>query len=486
MMSRLKHSAANCKIRDTLMLLLLLMVFGWRAKMPSLRRESWPEVMFIAMLSGPALSQSPRPARSEAGDQELQVLSAAGANPRGRSNILLWVGIGGACAAGGYAIGALRQKPANPPSRNLELSKALDRAEIGIAVLGLQRKVLFCNSFFRKLYGFEKEELIGRSLPLPESRLKEWEALEEGLRMRKPFCNVRTLRLHKDGTSFSACISGAPLFDSSGAFCGVVGVVAEATNSGDADVRGWSMRLLADASSDFLLLLDPNLNVVYANPTLTANLAMRHDEICGKAVLDYFIAEDRERAREFFGTIMNSGLDLDHQAPVLRMGRGSEGHPIPLLFNAYAIRNSVHLPASIACIGRNRSFEMLLSKQLRQSRQEIEALLGNTSAAIVKVKTDGMLFECNKRFEEMTGYSADEVKRMRFASFVHPEDLETGRERFLRLAAGEIDRYEVDKRLVDRQGNVIWTRMRVSLIRSEKGEPSHTVSVIEPLTDQAS
>ena len=73
---------------------------------------------------------------------------------------------------------------------------------------------------------------------------------------------------------------------------------------------------------------------------------------------------------------------------------------------------------------------------------------------------------------------------MPFARFVHPEDLKSGRDLFLQLAAGKIDHYEVYKRLVPRDGNEFYTKMTVNLMRDAKGLPSHTISMIEPLAGQ--
>jgi PAS domain S-box-containing protein len=100
---------------------------------------------------------------------------------------------------------------------------------------------------------------------------------------------------------------------------------------------------------------------------------------------------------------------------------------------------------------------------------------------IVKVNTDGIPIACNRRFQEIMGYTEEEVKRLPFATFVYPEDLKAGRELFLQLAAGRIDHYEIPKRLVDRHGNVFRTKMTVSLMRDLEGRPDHTISMIEPL-----
>ena len=49
---------------------------------------------------------------------------------------------------------------------------------------------------------------------------------------------------------------------------------------------------------------------------------------------------------------------------------------------------------------------------------------------------------------------------------------------------GERAHYHLEKRYIGREGNVIWTRLSVSLVRSEQGDPLHFVSQIQDVTAQ--
>lgn len=54
------------------------------------------------------------------------------------------------------------------------------------------------------------------------------------------------------------------------------------------------------------------------------------------------------------------------------------------------------------------------------------------------------------------------------------------------LLAGRRSRYHLEKRYLDRDGKVIWARLSVSLVRSERGEPVHFVSQIQDISAQRS
>jgi hypothetical protein len=68
---------------------------------------------------------------------------------------------------------------------------------------------------------------------------------------------------------------------------------------------------------------------------------------------------------------------------------------------------------------------------------------------------------------------------MRFSQLVHPEDLPAGRKLFLSLIEGKIDRYQVNKRLLIRNGDVLLAKMTVALMRDRAGNPSYSISMVE-------
>jgi PAS domain S-box-containing protein len=110
-------------------------------------------------------------------------------------------------------------------------------------------------------------------------------------------------------------------------------------------------------------------------------------------------------------------------------------------------------------------------------------LLHSVPVGVALVNPSGYAFESNEAFQAMLGYSAEEVTAMPFANFVYPEDLSAGRSLFLALMNGTIDHYEAEKRLVHKDGHVLYTKMTVRLVRATDGEPKHSISVVERLPE---
>jgi PAS domain S-box-containing protein len=69
-----------------------------------------------------------------------------------------------------------------------------------------------------------------------------------------------------------------------------------------------------------------------------------------------------------------------------------------------------------------------------------------------------------------------------FQHITHPDDLSADLELFARLLRGELSRYRLGKRYVRKDGSVVDVILHVSLVRTERGEPSHCISQIEDVT----
>lgn len=364
------------------------------------------------------------------------------------------------------------------PLPNEQLASLFRWMPVGIVYFGQGRRVLYCNEAFSRIYGFEKGELMGQVPPLPEARQEEWREIERNLRRGKHFRNLETVRLRKDGSPFRAYISGLPLFDNDRELAGFIGVIVESESFPLAGGIPYEHILsLAESSRDFLLLLDTKFHVVYANPGFAVAAGVDEAALNDSDILGYFAPEDRARIEAELGAALLPGTNLSVIEGRLNLGGNEVSIPVSLEF--YPVNGADgDAPSAIACIVHDLQRETELSEQLHQSATEGRTLFEAAPIGIVKVNTKGYPIACNPKFQEMLGYSGEELAGIPFASLVHPLDLPRGRALFLDLISGKIEHYQIPKRLVRKDGVAIQTTMTVSLVRDVAGLPSHTISMI--------
>lgn len=134
---------------------------------------------------------------------------------------------------------------------------------------------------------------------------------------------------------------------------------------------------------------------------------------------------------------------------------------------------------SDARLERSRSAEAL-----HRSRGRFRAIFEAAPVGIVECDASGRFREVNERFREITGYSDAELAGMTFRDLTHPDDLAADLESVRRLAAGEIDRYTLEKRYVRRDRSLRWVRLTVSAVKRRDGGVEAFIGIVEDVTPQ--
>lgn len=111
-----------------------------------------------------------------------------------------------------------------------------------------------------------------------------------------------------------------------------------------------------------------------------------------------------------------------------------------------------------------------------------------TSAALgmALVSLEGRWLDVNDALCRILGYPREELLQVDFQRLTYPADLQNDLALVQDLLAGRRSYYHLEKRYLDRDGNIIWARLSVSLVRNERGEPLHFVSQIQDITAQRS
>jgi PAS domain S-box-containing protein len=121
---------------------------------------------------------------------------------------------------------------------------------------------------------------------------------------------------------------------------------------------------------------------------------------------------------------------------------------------------------------------------LRESERQFRTIFDNAAIAIALVSPDGRPFETNPALVQMLGYSAEELRGMRFAEFTHPSDVELDLKLYRRLMDGEVDRYRIEKRYFRKDGRLVWANLTVSLVRDGQGRPRFAIGMAEDITER--
>lgn len=87
----------------------------------------------------------------------------------------------------------------------------------------------------------------------------------------------------------------------------------------------------------------------------------------------------------------------------------------------------------------------------------------------------GRWLEVNQAMADLLGWERDELISQRLSRFQHPEELDENRRLLHALAKGASERVSLERRLLHRDGHVVWTLTTAAAVRGDDGSPAYAV-----------
>ncbi|MGL6341356.1 MAG: ATP-binding protein, partial [Waterburya sp.] len=100
------------------------------------------------------------------------------------------------------------------------------------------------------------------------------------------------------------------------------------------------------------------------------------------------------------------------------------------------------------------------------------------------VALDGSWLEVNPALCQIVGYSQAELQATNFQAITYPKDLENDLAKVQQLLSGKISSYQMEKRYIHKQGNLVWINLSVSLFKDQYDQPLYFVALIENIHER--
>ncbi len=119
----------------------------------------------------------------------------------------------------------------------------------------------------------------------------------------------------------------------------------------------------------------------------------------------------------------------------------------------------------------------------RESEERYRAIINQATAGIVRKDANGKLLFVNQAFCDMLGYSAQELTDKTMWQLTHEDDVTENQRLFNRLMVEGIP-FQLEKRLIRRNGLILWVTVSVSPVLDAAGKPHSAVSVYADITER--
>ncbi|MGC6370940.1 PAS domain-containing sensor histidine kinase [Pseudomonas sp. K2I15] len=113
----------------------------------------------------------------------------------------------------------------------------------------------------------------------------------------------------------------------------------------------------------------------------------------------------------------------------------------------------------------------------------LKSIFDSSGTGLALVSLDGRWLRANGVICKLLGYSEAQLQATTFMALTHPEDREVGKQLIDELTRGARPGATLHKRYIHHDGQVVWVRLTVGLVRDDQGQPSCFVSQLEDITE---
>jgi PAS domain S-box-containing protein len=237
-------------------------------------------------------------------------------------------------------------------------------------------------------------------------------------------------------------------------------------------------RRLFEAAKDGILILDAETGEIReVNPYLIEMLGYSRKEFLQKKLWQIGFFRDIVASKESFEELKSKGYVHYEDLP-LRTKAGKAIH-VEFVSNVYGIDHTNVVQCNIRDItARYRAETALASNELR-----FRAIYENSPVPIFMVGLDGKFLSVNSASEKMLGYSQKELQKLAFADITHPDEVKRDVGKIKELISGKISTYNVEKRYIRKDEQIVYVSIYVTLIRDASKKPLYFLTIAEDITN---
>lgn len=227
-------------------------------------------------------------------------------------------------------------------------------------------------------------------------------------------------------------------------------------------------------------VFDGSLRMTYVSPQIECFTGLRPEEWLARP--DAWGQQVHPEDRDFVG---RTGMEAARRGDPIRLDyrivlpdgsvRWMHDQAIPVPGNGEA----VHYQGLAVDVSALRSAEAVA----QSSEAEFRAMFELAACGHVQVDPySGRYIRVNRRFCEMTGYTAEELLGMTFMDLTHPEDRGYDLRIYYKALEGETREWSLEKRYIRKDGRVIWVFLTGALLRDAQGRPVRTNAIVLDIT----
>jgi PAS domain S-box-containing protein len=366
------------------------------------------------------------------------------------------------------------------------LSELVEKSEQGLAIVGLEGKIIFANRAFASMHGFGANELRDEDVRIlhPAGQLAEVDEAERSLRDTGEY-RGEIWRVHRDGTRFPTFTTNSLLRDAASNPMAVVCVVTDLTDLKQTEAEFLRLKgryeAAIEAAGHVLYDTDLRTKELIWGGNAKKSLGYELEEL---GDLDKWVSclvhpEDRERFRNEVDRCLAEGDKFHLQYRV----RHKSGNHVTVDDNGQVFFDERGSPIRIVGCLVDITSRQKAEEKLRDSEQRFRLVAQATRDAIYDWDVVADRSWRNDRYREL--FAPPESSSYDWwAANIHSADRDGVVQRLERAFAIFEDFWDAEYRFLARGGEYAHVLDRSFILRDERGRPLRMIGAITDITSR--
>ncbi len=195
-------------------------------------------------------------------------------------------------------------------------------------------------------------------------------------------------------------------------------------------------------------------------------------DFCGQAVFDAGIKPQLDRCL--------AGETVRYEVQVDFPGKGTRW--MEMEYTPYRDENGEI--TGVVSHGLDITERKRAERELRESEARFRLTFDRSPIGAAIVSTDFTFQDVNAELCRISGYTKQELVGSPITKLVHPDDVAEDMERGNQLVMSQVDRYDREERCIRKDGQIIWIRLSVNVVRGTAAGSPHFLTKVQDITER--
>jgi PAS domain S-box-containing protein len=213
---------------------------------------------------------------------------------------------------------------------------------------------------------------------------------------------------------------------------------------------------------------------VESNPVFAQQTGLMN--AVGKTALE-LVPNLEERWFNIYGKVATTGEPARFIEGSEEMGRW---------FEVYAFRLENDNNRKVALLFSDITGRKQDETALAASEERFRKAFANAAVGMAIKDQQGRYLHVNRAYENLVGYSLEELQQRSFHDITHPDDRQHNEAEMAQLLDGSSADFVTEKRYIRKDGQTVWVQISISLTRDSEGSPVNIIGLAEDITQKKS